>query len=123
MGGGQKDELTASLRALPNADNKYSWEFKFKFKPGLTDVSNCFTKCSLLTTINPHLFDCFPNIQCFNECFYGCKSLETLPVYGPSSIPLWEIPGATGDGCFWGCTKLPNLQEMPYDWRKYHGYS
>ena len=57
------------------------YEFQFKFKPDLTDLSECFRRITYLKTIPQDLFVGLEDVTNFSRCFDNCSYLEEIPYY------------------------------------------
>lgn len=79
--------------------------------PNIASVASCFSSCNKLKSIPSDIFSHNPNIGSFYMTFSGCSSVE-------SSVPtLWEdFPDAGGSGCFLGCVKASNYEDIPPEW-------
>lgn len=79
--------------------------------PNIVGVGSCFSECKELKSIPSDIFSHNPNIETFFETFSGCSSVE-------SSVPtLWEdFQDADGRGCFLGCVKASNYEDIPPEW-------
>lgn len=98
--------------------------------------TDCFYGCSSLKAVPSALFDPVKRINYIDGCFEGCKSLEGESPYTivsvdgvDTKIHLYErvkgtdfpyVPSAkyNHEGCFAGCTKLTDYNEMPSTWKE-----
>lgn len=78
----------------------------------VTDFSYCFYFCNSLTEIPDGLFNNNDKAVNFSDCFRNCIELEGL------APALWLRPNVQKySGCFYGCTKLSNYDDIPGDWK------
>lgn len=94
-------------------------------------LSECFYKCSSLSSLPAGLFDTVRRISYIDSCFEGCSSLKgesPYTVIGDTKIHLYErergddfpnapVNASAHANCFTGCTGLSDYSEIPSDWK------
>lgn len=78
---------------------------------GNTDFNNYFYNCKSLVSIPENLFIDNPQITSFYYCFYQCTSLTSIP-----QGLFANNPNATNFGhCFYGCSSLTSIPQGLFD--------
>ncbi len=85
------------------------------------DFAYCFQDCTNLTSIGKGIFDGCDKVERFDATFYGCSNLQGTAPELWLRVPNGEENGyrgvPDGNGCFAGCEKLDNYEEIPYYWK------
>ena len=99
----------------------------FDNNPLLQEMYPAFCGCSSLRRLPTDLFDNNRLIRSFGYTFLGCEALEGESPYteiGGRKYHLYErsensveFTPPDGYGCFGGCTKLSDYEEIPEAWR------
>lgn len=99
----------------------------FDNNPLLQEMYSAFRGCSSLRRLPTDLFDNNRLIRSFGYTFLGCEALEGESPYteiGGRKYHLYErsensveFTPPDGYGCFGGCTKLSDYEEIPEAWR------
>lgn len=98
-----------------------------------------FSYCNSLTEIPEELFDECENAESFERVFNGCENIKSIPINlfdnchkatnfkeafrnmknikEAPSLWLIEREGIVGTDCYYGCTQLSNIDEIPDDWK------
>ena len=112
-------KLTASrITSISFENNTALRKIKNAFPLWSSDVdtfSNCFRRCTGLTTIPSNLFDNNTAVTDFNSCFYNCTSLTTIP----SDLFDNNTAVTSFNGCFGGCTSLTSTVPTLWDETKW----
>lgn len=87
-------------------------------KNNINNITNCFEFCTSLTSIPSKLFVNNPNIIDCSYCFRGCSNLTGTTPKDLDGKELWERSNKpSGFGCFSGCEKLSNYDNIPTMWK------
>ena len=85
------------------------------------DFAYCFQDCINLTSIGEGVFDGCDNVTSFGTTFSGCSNLQGKAPELWLRVPDGEENGyigvPNGSGCFAGCEKLDNYEEIPDYWK------
>jgi len=89
--------ILSPIKGITNGDNYWFRTFQ--------DRTN-------ITSIPEGMFDDYPDIFWFGDCFKGCTGIT-------GAVPeLWvSHPTANGSDCFKGCTNASNYADIPNDWK------
>lgn len=83
----------------------------FKNCPNTRSFNCAFNRCTSLTEIPEGLFDNCKNVEDFYHTFQGCANITG------NAPNLWERTNVKNSaGCFRGCNKLSNYNEIPTTW-------
>lgn len=104
-------------------DNKGEHKVKFVFKENANEFIGLFLDCVNLVKVPTGMFRKHPNVIYFTQAFQNCINLTNTPKDADGG-ELWERVGKQGypstiDGtqCFRGCSSLPNLDQIPSEWK------
>lgn len=105
-------------------------------KTSSISFAECFADCTSLKSVPATLFDTVRRINYIDSCFEGCTSLEGESPYTiivaedgtEQKVHLYErtkgtdfpiVPSSTSahKGCFSGCTKLSDYDNIPSSWK------
>lgn len=103
--------------------NKGEHKVKIQFKENADNFTALFLDCVNLVKIPVGMFRKHPNAQYFVQTFENCNNLTNTPKDADGG-ELWERAGKQGypssidgTGCFTGCSSLPNLDQIPSEWK------
>lgn len=83
----------------------------FKNCPNTRSFNCTFNRCTSLNEIPEGLFDNCKNVEDFYNTFQGCANITG------NAPNLWERTNVKNSaGCFRGCNKLSNYNEIPTTW-------
>ncbi len=81
----------------------------FQYNRSITDVSGCFSNCSLLTTIDEGLFDTYQQqtnaIVSFASVFSGCSLLASIP----ANLFQYCVNAKIFNNAFYNCIALTSI--------------
>lgn len=116
------------IRDLPNLNNVFALFREAPIKslpndlfvgcPALQEASSLCAGCKELTSIPSTLFSDWDGAMLdLDYAFSGCVNLTGSTPVDSQGRKLWERGNIRGEGCFTGCKKLTDYDEIPRNWK------